>query len=80
MAKTLTQLVQDEKLRNTMGQRGRDYYENVFGQQRSVGAIVDIVEGKMPIRTDSPDDTSGRSAAARKAAVAKSIPSPKSPS
>ena len=51
MAKTLTKLVQDEQLRNTMGQRGRRYYENVFGQQRSVGAIVDIIEGKMPVKT-----------------------------
>jgi len=51
MVKTLTLLVRDEKLRNTMGRCGRNYYENVLGRQRSVNAIVDVVEGNMPVKT-----------------------------
>jgi glycosyltransferase involved in cell wall biosynthesis len=51
MVKTLTLLVRDEKLRNTMGRRGRSYYENFFGQHRSVNAIITTIEGGMPART-----------------------------
>jgi len=43
-ADAFTRLVEDQNLRTEMGRRGRVYYEQHFGRDRSVSAIVKTIE------------------------------------